>query len=239
MGHNHTHQHGHGHDHHGHDPSQVEHFEGCTNRATCFCEVRRFTMAFICITIAIGFQLWFLNTFTSSYGAEGDVSHSFADDLYYVALIPLVLFKRSHQESAARVDIVGYGLNTTLLFVAAAFIIYRLAFGHQTKELEPWAMAVIGVIGLAGNIGQFASLGEINWKGASNIKGVAQHVAYDMANSVAVILDAIVNFAIGGTIGLVFDQATAFLIALSMLWTCWKNWEGIAEKFYLLKDEKK
>jgi Co/Zn/Cd efflux system component len=223
------------HDHggHGHDHS-AEHFKSCTNPETCYCEVKRFALAFLCITVAIGFQLWFLAVFTSSYGAEGDVSHSFADDLYYLALIPLVLFKRSHKKSAARVDLIGFCLNTALLLLAAAFIIFRLTFGHRTMELEPWAMAVVGLIGLVGNIGQFVALGTINWKGTSNLQGAAQHVAFDMANSVAVIFDAFVNYVVGGTVGLIFDQAVAFLIAMSMFWTCWKNWERILEKLYVL-----
>jgi cobalt-zinc-cadmium efflux system protein len=230
MGHGHSDEHGHDLGHHGHDHSHIEHYESCTNPETCLCEVKRLTLAFLFITTAIGFQLWFLAVFTSSYGAEGDVSHSFADNFYYLALIPLVLFKRSHKGSATRVDLVGFCLNTALLFFAAAFIIYRLAFGHQTKELEPWAMAVVGAIGLAGNIGQFVALGEINWKGTSNIQGVAQHVAYDMANSVAVILDAGVIKLVGGAIGIFFDQFVAFAIAMTMFWTCWKNWGKIVEK---------
>jgi len=168
MGHDHTHEEGHDHGHRGHDHSHIEHFKSCRDPNTCLCEVKRLSLAFLCITTAIGFQLWFLAVFTSSYGAEGDVSHSAADNLYYLALIPLVLFKRSHKGSATKIDLVGFCLNTALLLVAAAFIVYRLAFGHQTRELEPWAMAAVGAIGLAGNISQFVALGEINWEGTSN-----------------------------------------------------------------------
>lgn len=237
MGHEHSHGDGHDHGHHSHDHSHVEHFQGCTDHRACFCEVRRLSLAFLAITIAIGLQLWFLSVFTSSYGAEGDVSHSFADDFYYLALIPLVLYKRFHADKATRADLIGFVLNTALLFAAAAYIVYRLAFGHHARGLEPWAMAVVGIIGLLGNFGQFVSLGEINWKGTSNIQGVAQHVAFDMANSVAVIIDASINAAFGGEIGLLFDQTTAFVIAMSMFWTCWQNWERIMDKIHLFFEE--
>jgi cobalt-zinc-cadmium efflux system protein len=230
MDHDHTHEHGHDHGHHGHDHSQVEHFKGCANPETCFCEMKRFMLAFICVTVAIICQMWVLKTYTSSYGAEGDISHSLSDDLYYVALVFLFFYKRSHKEKATRADLAGFIMNTILLFIAAGYIIYRLVFGHQTRGMEPGATAVIGLIGLVGNAAQVLVLGAIDWKGSSNIKGVAQHALYDAANSVAVIFDAFINAVVGGMVGQFFDQLTAFLIAISMLWTCWKNWGRIVEK---------
>lgn len=232
MGHKHEHANAQGHDHgRGYDHSAV-HFRSCTNPDACYCEVIRFALASACITIAIAFQVWFLRTYTASYGGEGDVSHSFADNLYYLALIPLTLYKRSHKEKASGIELFGFCLNTVLLLFAAGYILFRLVFGDQSPVLQPWAIATVGAIGLAGNLGQFAALGQVEWKGTSNIKGAAQHVAYDAANSAAVILDAAVIYLIGGIIGLLFDQVVAFIIALSMLYTCWKNWERIEEKLF-------
>lgn len=226
MGHEHTHDHGHDHDH------STLHFRSCTDPDTCHCEVIRFALASLCITVAIAFQVWFLRRYTASYGGEGDVSHSFADNLYYLALIPLTLLKRSHKSRSGTIELFGFCLNTVLLLFAAGYILARLVFGNQSPVLEPWAIATVGAIGLAGNLGQFAALGQVDWRGSSNIKGAAQHVAYDAANSAAVIADAAVIYLVGGIVGLLFDQVVAFLIALSMLYTCWKNWERIEEKLF-------
>lgn len=188
-------------------------------------------MASGCITVAVACQIWFLRTYVT-YGGESDVSHSFVDNLYYLALIPLTLHKRKHKEQASKMDLTGFCLNTILLLVAAGYIIFRLVFGDKPQVLEPWAIASVGGIGLLGNLGQFLSLGQINWQGTSNIKGAAQHVAYDAANSVAVILDACMVYVFGGLIGILFDQSVAFLIAMSMFYTCWHNWERIKEMLF-------
>lgn len=232
MGHDHHHDHGahagHSHDH-SHSPT---HFKSCIDPKTCYCEVIRLAGAFCILMASTGLQIWVLQTFTSSFGGEGDVSHSYADGLYALALIPLLLYKRFHAGSAFRADLIGFCLNTALLLLAAAFILYRLVLGHQTMEIAPGPLAVVGVIGLVGNAGQLWVLGEIDWDDLSNIQGVAQHALYDMANSGAVIVDALVNAYFGGMTGKMFDQAVAFLIALSMLWTCWRNWEKIVEKIH-------
>ncbi len=206
---------GHGHAH------DVAHFKSCRNPADCFCEVNRYIVAAVVGLIAATAELgiaWYL---AGSLGAESDAGHAYADSGFILISAILAYWKHYTKRSKRKIDDVGTWINSLFLIIAGMYIFYRLIFGEAMVAFAGTMMFLAGVVGLAGNYGQFLALGEKHLEDMPDMHSTTrQHIFYDMlysgavmfASAIVLIMETKVNFVWQCAVGLLLVVIIAYLI---------------------------
>jgi Co/Zn/Cd efflux system component len=206
----------------------VAHFFWCRHPATCFCEVNRFLSATVCGLFFASAQFWLANRYAGSYGAEGDAGHMFADSLFMFVSVFLAVWKHYDHSRTNLAEPIGIIANTIFLFGTALAILYHTYFGDEFTHFSIGWMAIAGMIGLIGNLVQYRILEDPAGGDMSSVSlhsMLKQHVVYDILNSIAVIAGAAISLIVANPRPI--DKGLATLLAMAMMWTCYKNMKGV------------
>jgi Co/Zn/Cd efflux system component len=198
---------GHGHAH------EVAHFWYCKDRNSCFCEVNRYVLAAVVGLVAATAELGIAWYKAGSFGAESDAGHAYADSLFILISAMLALWKHYDKGRLRAIDDLGTWINSLFLIVAGGYIVYRLLYGERSVEFAGSMMFAAGIVGLAGNVGQFLALGEKVLEDAPDMHSTTrQHVFYDMLYSGAVMFASAIVIIMGMKVNFVLQSAVGFLM---------------------------
>lgn len=191
MGHGHHHDHGHDHDHdHHHGPGHVHvHVKPGADPRAALAWALGLNGAFLFIELGVG--LW-----SGSLALLSDAAHMLSDVAALALALGAAQVARTKPSSTmtyglGRAEILGAFTNGILLFVACGWILWeageRLLGGHP--EVPGWPVLIVGVIGLAINLGSAAALWRTDPDNL-NVRAALAHMLADALGSVGAIVAA-------------------------------------------------
>lgn len=205
----------HHHDHHGHVDSH-EHAGSHLREAWQYLLSALWGFAFG------GAQFLLVKFLASSYGAEGDASHTFADSSFILVSSLLAVWKHRQLHKHERIEKIGVIVQSGFFILAAVYIYLQIFFGNRHAALSPTFMFVAGLVGLVGNLVQAKVLGHAHAHGhgedLSTHSETLKHIMYDVANSLVVMMSAVLAYI--SLTDLVPDPEIKFFAAVALVLAC-------------------